>query len=57
MKAVLAAGFPIVAGITVYESFESDDVAKSGIVPMPASDEAALGGHAVMAVGSGLSGW
>lgn len=51
MKVVLAAGFPIVVGITVYESFEGDDVAKTGIVPMPAADETALGGHAVMAVG------
>jgi C1A family cysteine protease len=51
MKAVLAGGFPIVLGITVYESFESDDVAKTGIVPMPAASEATLGGHAVMAVG------
>jgi len=51
MKAVLASGFPIVLGITVYESFESENVAKTGIVPMPAQSEATLGGHAVMAVG------
>jgi C1A family cysteine protease len=35
----------------VYESFEGDDVAKSGIVPMPGATETVLGGHAVMAVG------
>jgi C1A family cysteine protease len=51
MKAVLAAGFPFVFGFTVYESFEGDEVAKTGIVPMPESAEATLGGHAVMAVG------
>ena len=51
MKAVLAAGYPFVCGFTVYESFEGDDVAKTGIVPMPGSAEATLGGHAVMAVG------
>ena len=51
MKAVLAAGYPFVFGFTVYESFEGDDVAKSGIVPMPGSAEATLGGHAGMAVG------
>jgi C1A family cysteine protease len=50
MKAILAAGYPFVFGFTVYESFESDAVAKSGIVPMPSS-ETLLGGHAVMAVG------
>jgi C1A family cysteine protease len=51
MKACLASGFPFVFGFTVYESFEGDDVAKSGMVPMPGSTETALGGHAVMAVG------
>jgi len=51
LKTCLAAGFPFVLGITVYESFESDDVAHSGVVPMPGESETALGGHAVMAVG------
>jgi C1A family cysteine protease len=51
MKACLAAGYPFVFGFTVYESFENDAVAASGIVPIPASSETALGGHAVMAVG------
>jgi C1A family cysteine protease len=51
LKTCLAAGFPFVFGFTVYESFESDAVAKSGIVPMPGAEESAVGGHAVMAVG------
>ena len=51
LKACLAAGFPFVFGFTVYESFESDVVAKTGIVPMPAKGESVLGGHAVLAVG------
>jgi C1A family cysteine protease len=51
LKGCLAAGFPFVFGISVYESFESDDVAKTGIIPMPGASETALGGHAVMAVG------
>jgi len=51
MKGCLAAGFPIVLGISVYESFESQDVAKTGVVPMPANSEKLLGGHAIMAVG------
>lgn len=51
MKACLAAGFPFVFGFTAYESFESDAVAKSGIVQMPSSTEAEIGGHAVLAVG------
>ena len=38
-------------GFTVYESFESEAVAKTGVVPMPQSTEKVLGGHAVLAVG------
>lgn len=51
MKSVLASGFPFILGISVYESFESDAVAKTGIVPMPDLKEEMLGGHAVLAVG------
>jgi C1A family cysteine protease len=51
MKGCLAAGFPIVLGISVYESFESPQVAKSGVVPMPTSSEKLLGGHAILTVG------
>jgi C1A family cysteine protease len=51
MKGCLASGFPFVIGFTVYESFESDAVARTGVMPMPATREHVLGGHAVMAVG------
>jgi C1A family cysteine protease len=51
MKACLASGYPFIFGFTVYDSFESDAVAKTGIVPMPSKTELVLGGHAVMAVG------
>ena len=51
MKGCLAEGFPFVFGFTVYDSFESQDVAKTGVVPMPSPDESVLGGHAVVAVG------
>lgn len=51
MKQVLAGGFPIVVGIMVYESFESEEVANTGVVPMPAANEQCLGGHAVVVVG------
>jgi C1A family cysteine protease len=47
----LAAGFPFVIGFTVYESFESDAVAASGVVPMPGKREQVLGGHAVCVIG------
>ncbi|MBF0511534.1 MAG: C1 family peptidase [Candidatus Omnitrophica bacterium] len=47
----LAEGFPFVFGFTVYESFETLKVARTGIVPMPKKSERVLGGHAVMAAG------
>lgn len=51
MKACLAEGFPFVFGFTVYESFESPAVEKTGIMPIPERTERALGGHCVAAVG------
>ena len=51
MKACLSQGYPFVFGFTVFEGFESLDVAKTGEVPMPAPGESPLGGHAVMACG------
>ncbi len=51
MKGCLASGYPFVFGFTVYESFESQTVAQTGVVPMPASGETVVGGHAVAAVG------
>ena len=51
MKGCLNEGFPFVFGFTVFPSFESDEVAGNGEVPMPGAGEQTLGGHAVMAVG------
>lgn len=51
MRTCLSQGYPFVLGISVYESFESEAVAMTGIVPMPGEDEKLLGGHAVMCVG------
>ena len=51
LRACLADGFPVVFGFSVYEGFESPQVAKSGILNMPTSSEKLLGGHAVLAVG------
>jgi len=53
MRACLADGYPFVFGFTVYETFESDGVTKTGVVPMPKPREKVLGGHAVLAVGYG----
>jgi C1A family cysteine protease len=51
LKQCLADGYPVVFGFTVYESFESSEVAQTGIMPLPEPDEHLLGGHAVLAVG------
>ena len=51
LKGCLASGYTFVFGFTVYESFESEQVAKTGIVPMPGPKEKVVGGHAVVAVG------
>ena len=51
LRGCLGSGYPFVFGFTVYESFESPTVAKTGHAPMPGPDERAIGGHAVMAVG------
>jgi C1A family cysteine protease len=51
MRACLADGYPFVFGFAVYEGFESQKVAKTGVVDMPTAGEKMLGGHAVLAVG------
>jgi C1A family cysteine protease len=51
MRACLAEGFPFIFGFSVYEAFDSPDVAKTGILSMPGPKERQSGGHAVLAVG------
>ena len=52
LKGCLAEGYPYVFGFTVYESFMTPKVAKTGIMPMPnLAKEKVVGGHAVMCVG------
>jgi uncharacterized protein YkwD len=51
LKSSLAQGWPFVAGATLYESFESDQVARTGQVPMPGPGEQIAGGHAFVVLG------
>jgi len=51
MKAVLSNRQTIAFGFSVYESFESQQVAQTGIVPLPSRNEKQLGGHEVLLVG------
>jgi len=51
MRAVLSNRQTIALGFSVYESFESQQVAQTGIVPLPSRNEKQLGGHEVLLVG------
>lgn len=51
LKGCLASGWPFVFGFTVYDSFESAQVAKTGHAPLPQAGDTVIGGHAVMAAG------
>src|SRR5262249_61934311 len=48
---LLAEGYPFVFGFTVYTKFESQEMARTGVLSMPGPDEDVVGGHAVLAVG------
>jgi C1A family cysteine protease len=50
-KGCLASGYPFVLGFTVYDAFESAQVAHSGHLSMPQPGESVQGGHAVLCVG------
>lgn len=51
LKACIAGGFPFVFGFSVYQSFMTAEVARTGLVPMPSMRDRSVGGHAVAAVG------
>lgn len=48
-------GLPIIFGFQVFESFESDQVAKTGVMPLPKPGEKIIGGHGIMCVGINLN--
>jgi C1A family cysteine protease len=51
IKAILSNQQTVAFGFTVYDSFESPEVAQSGVVPMPTTNEQTLGGHETLIVG------
>jgi len=52
IKQCLVNNFPVVIGIAVYASFESNAVSSNGMLPMPdLINETCLGGHAVVVCG------
>ena len=46
IKAVLASGWVVVFGMSVFDGFESPEVAAAGMVPMPGLNDKPIGGHA-----------
>lgn len=54
IKAALAQNLPVIIGVTLFESFDSKSVERTGVVPMPDTrKESILGGHAMLVVGYG----
>jgi C1A family cysteine protease len=51
VKAALATGNPVVVGFTVYSSFMSSTVTRTGKMTYPTAREKSMGGHAVCLVG------
>ena len=51
IRQCLASGYPVLFGFTVYDSFEGPEIAATGTMSMPTSDESVVGGHCVVAVG------
>lgn len=51
VKQCLAQGYPVIFGFMIYESMMTEEVARTGMVPIPDNREQPIGGHAVLAVG------
>jgi hypothetical protein len=51
LKLALAQNGPVVAGIAVFQSAMSADVAKTGAIPLPEVKAQIIGGHAIVIVG------
>lgn len=51
LKDAISSKLAVVFGFTVHKSFESPEVARTGVMPMPKPGDPTVGGHAVLAVG------
>lgn len=51
IKLAVANKFPVAIGLLLHQSFESPQVAQTGIVPLPTDADPILGGHALVVVG------
>jgi C1A family cysteine protease len=51
LRGCLAHGYPIVFGFTCYPGLDSNEVADTGMLPMPGPHESPIGGHCVVLMG------
>lgn len=51
IRVSLALGYPVVGGFNCYESLESADIERTGLVKLPEPGEQLIGSHAVLFVG------
>jgi C1A family cysteine protease len=51
IKKALSSGFPVIFGFTVFESFMSEEVEKTGLAKLPSGVDKVVGGHAALIVG------
>ncbi len=57
LQKCLVDGHPFTFGFTVMSSFETPEVARTGLVPMPTGNDYVMGGHDVLCVGYEARGW
>jgi C1A family cysteine protease len=51
IRGCLASGYPIVFGFSCYDAIDSDEVARTGLLPMPLPHQNPIGGHCVVLMG------
>lgn len=51
IRRVLATGYPIIFGVSVFDSFDTPATTRTGTIPYPADSESMLGGHAMLLSG------
>jgi C1A family cysteine protease len=51
LKSCLATGYPVAFGFVAYPELESEEVAKTGVLPLPSKKDETIGGHEVLLVG------
>lgn len=49
IKQSISDGYPVIFGFDCFESLESEETAKTGLIPMPEETEASIGGHCMYA--------